>query len=51
MAIAASVANLIDFILLISGSKTPASKLFLTVPLSKSRPEYFKFLYFSSFFS
>lgn len=51
IAMAASVANLIDFILLMSGSNTPASKLFLTVPLSKSRPEYLRFLYFSSVFS
>lgn len=48
---AASVANLIALTLQTIGSKTPASKLFLTTPLFKSNPVYLRFLYFSSGFS
>ena len=46
--IAASVANLIELILEIMGSKTPALRLFLGLPFSKSNPQYFKFNFFSS---
>jgi hypothetical protein len=48
---AASVANLRLLILEIVGSRTPALRLFLTFPLTRSRPEYFKsFLLSSSLF-
>ena len=40
MVMAASVANLIIFTLLIAGSSTPASRLFLIFPLTKSSPAY-----------
>jgi len=45
---AASVANLIEFIFEIIGSKTPAFKSFLGFPFSKSRPQYFKSAFFGS---
>ena len=51
MDIVASVANFKALILQIIGSRTPASRLFLTVPLSRSKPVYFRFLYLSSIFS
>ena len=38
--IAASVANLIDFILEIMGYKIPAFKLFFGFPFIKSNPQY-----------
>ena len=47
--IAASVANLSDFTFDIDGSITPCFRLFLTFPLVKSSPEYFKAAFFSSF--
>ena len=40
MVMAASVANLREFILDIIGSNTPAFKLFLGAPFVKSRPQY-----------
>jgi hypothetical protein len=43
---AASVANLIEFIFDIIGYKTPALKLFLGFPFVKSRPQYFKLIFF-----
>lgn len=46
--IAASVANLIEFIFDNIGYNTPALKLFLGFPLIKSRPQYFKLIFFSS---
>ena len=45
---AASVANLIELILEIIGSKTPALKLFLGFPASKSKPQYLREIFFSS---
>lgn len=46
--IAASVANLIELIFDNIGSKTPALKLFLGLPLIRSSPQYFKLVFFSS---
>lgn len=46
--IAASVANLIELIFDNIGSKTPALKLFLGFPLSKSKPQYLRLIFFSS---
>ena len=40
--IAASVANLIDFILETIGSRTPLVKLFFGLPWIKSRPQYLR---------
>jgi len=48
--IAASVANFKDLTLLTVGSRTPNCKLFLIFPPSKSNPQCFNYLYFSSEF-
>lgn len=48
--IAASVANLIYFSLLINGSKIPYSRLFLIFPSTKSNPVYLNYLFLSSSF-
>jgi hypothetical protein len=40
MVIAASVANLSDLTFEMVGSRTPALRLFLTLPLTRSSPEY-----------
>lgn len=45
---AASVANLIDLILLTMGYRMPAFRLFLGFPFIKSRPQYFNSSFFSS---
>jgi len=45
---AASVANFRLFTLDMAGSMTPWAKLFLTLPLVKSRPEYLRAFFFSS---
>ena len=42
------MANLIEFIFEIIGSKTPAFRLFLGFPLIKSNPQYFKSAFFGS---
>lgn len=46
--IAASVANLIEFILEIIGYKTPAFKLFLGFPAIRSKPQYLRSIFFGS---
>lgn len=46
--IAASVANLIEFIFDNIGSNTPALKLFLGFPFIKSNPQYLRLIFFSS---
>ena len=46
--IAASVANLIELILEIIGSNTPALKLFLGLPAKRSNPQYLSDTFFSS---
>ena len=48
MVIAASVANFKLLILDSAGSRTPALRLFLTFPFTKSSPEYFKSFFVSS---
>jgi hypothetical protein len=48
MVIAASVANLREFIFEIMGSRTPAFKLFLGLPLIKSKPQYLSYIFLGS---